>query len=197
MKRLDIPQGEREWFEARKGIPTASEFYKIVTPKTGALSAQATGYIAELIDEIVHPDTEEMFRSYWMERGRIMEEEAANWYEFRYDVPLEKIGIILNHGAGYSPDRAIGLKGAVEFKCPKPTTHVKWMLNGGPLDDHRPQVHGGLIIGELEWIDLVSYCPGYKTIVVRVTPNDYTVKVEKALDSFLMQYEEAKVKVLQ
>ena len=80
---------------------------------------------------------------------------------------------------------------------PKPTTHVKWMLNGGPLDDHRPQVHAGLIISELEWIDLVSYCPGYKQIVIRVTPDEYTAKVEKALDAFLMQYEEAKVKVLQ
>ena len=35
---LDVEQGSRAWIEARLGIPTASEFSRIVTPG-GKLSA--------------------------------------------------------------------------------------------------------------------------------------------------------------
>ena len=195
MQRLDIEQGSIEWIEARRGIPTASEFGRFVTPKRGDLSAQAEGYMADLIVETIDFDPEEQFRSYWMDRGLILEPEAADWYEFRYDTPLERLGLILNLGAGYSPDRVVGPKGAVEIKCPAPKTHVKWLLDGGLPDEHKPQVHGGLLIGELDWIDFVSYCPKYKPLVIRVTPDEYTTKVEAALNSFLEKYEAAKQRI--
>lgn len=195
MQRLDIEQGSVEWFEARRGIPTASEFGRIITAKRGDLSAQADSYIADLIVETIEYDPEDRFRSYWMDRGRLLEPEAADWYEFRFDTPLERLGLILNLGAGYSPDRVVGLKGAVEIKCPAPKTHVKWLLDGGLPDEHRPQVHGGLAIGELDWIDFVSYCPKYKPLVIRVTRDLYTVKVESALKAFLQQYKAAQLRI--
>ena len=192
MKRLEVAQGSPEWFEARRGIPTASAFGKIITPARGELSAQSVGYIAELIAETTEDyNPEEQCRSYWMERGREIEPEARDWYAFRYNVEIEEVGIILNHGAGYSPDGLIG-KGAVEFKCPKPSTHVKWLLKGGLPDEHKPQVHGGLYIGDLDWIDFVSYCPGFRKLVVRVTPDKYTQNVAAALRQFNEAYEHAK-----
>lgn len=194
MKRLDCEQGSADWFEARRGIPTASEFGKIITPKRGELSTQSVGYIAELIEQSAPDyDPEELCRSYWMERGREMEPDGADWYEFRYAVELQKVGIILNHDAGYSPDRlVVGQNGAIEIKCPKPSTHIKWLLKGGLPDEHKPQVHGGLHIGELDWIDFVSYCPGYRKLVVRVTPDTYTQNVAAALRAFNDAYEQAK-----
>ena len=88
MQVLDIEQGSPEWFEARKGLPTASCFSKIITPKTGKLSASVDAYIAELIAE-TKEDTTEQIRSYWMERGRLLEGEARAWYEFETDDDVE------------------------------------------------------------------------------------------------------------
>jgi hypothetical protein len=42
MKIHNCTQGTEEWRKLRAGIPTASEFHKIITPKTGQLSKQAT-----------------------------------------------------------------------------------------------------------------------------------------------------------
>lgn len=189
---LNIEQGEPEWFEARRGIPTASAFGKIITPTRGELSTQSVGYIAELIAETLDYDPEEQCRSYWMDRGREIEPEARDWYAFRYNVEIQQVGIILNHGAGYSPDGLIDPNGAVEFKCPKPSTHVKWLLKGGLPNEHKPQVHSGLHIGELDWIDFVSYCPGFRPLVVRVTPDTYTKNVAAALRAFNEAYEHSK-----
>ena len=48
MIELPCQQGSVEWFEARLGIPTASEFSRIVTP-TGKLSASRHAYMGELL----------------------------------------------------------------------------------------------------------------------------------------------------
>lgn len=194
MKRLDIEQRSPEWYQARSGIPTASEFGRFITPKRGDLSAQATGYIADLIVETVEGSSEGM-SSYYMDRGSLLEDEARSWYEFKYGCEIEQTGLILNKGAGWSPDGLV-CPGAIEIKCPKPSTHVTWLLDGGLPDAHRPQCHGALYVGELEWLDFVSYCPGYKTLVVKITPDDYTTKVATALSKFLERLDEAKSRIL-
>ena len=49
---LNCEQGSREWIEARLGIPTASQFSRIVTPTGQAIKAR-DGYLAELLCEWV------------------------------------------------------------------------------------------------------------------------------------------------
>ena len=48
---LDVEQGSRAWIEARLGIPTASEFSRIVTPG-GKLSASRDEYAGKLISRM-------------------------------------------------------------------------------------------------------------------------------------------------
>ena len=50
MIALDLQQGSAEWVKARLGIPTASQFSRIIT-STGKLSGQADGYMHELLAE--------------------------------------------------------------------------------------------------------------------------------------------------
>lgn len=195
MERIDCEQGSREWIQARLGIPTVSEFYRFITPAKGNLSEQATGYVADLITE-AQEGPNEHFQSRWMQRGSMLEGDAIDWYAFRYDCEPERCGLILNKGAGWSPDSLIGEAGALEVKCPKPSTHVKWLLNGGLPTKHKPQCHGALIVGEREWIDFLSYCPGYKPLLVRIASDDYTAKVGAAMTEFLLAYKEARDKVL-
>mgnify|MGYP002740709099 CR=1 FL=1 len=47
---LDCEQGSDAWRQARLGIPTASQYKRIMT-NSGAASEQATAYLAELIAE--------------------------------------------------------------------------------------------------------------------------------------------------
>ena len=51
MIHLDVLQGSIEWQDARLGIPTASRFKDILTPKTLKPSAQSKGYLHELVAE--------------------------------------------------------------------------------------------------------------------------------------------------
>lgn len=192
---LDCPQGEPEWFEHRRGIPTASCASKIITPRTGKLSASVDTYIAELIAEIAE-GTEEITRSYWMERGILYEQEARDWYEFHTGAEVRQVGIVLNHGAGWSPDGLVGDDGGIEIKCPKSSTHIKYLLAGELPDEYRPQVHAGMWIGEREYIDFVSYHPMYNPLLIRVLSDDYTLKVGAALAEFSERFEDAKRRIL-
>lgn len=195
MKRLDCAQGSEEWFEARLGIPTVSEFGRFITPARGDHSKQSDGYIADLIVESVE-GAGERISSYWMDRGTFLEDEARSFYEFETDQDVTQVGLILNKGAGWSPDGEVGADGALEIKCPKASTHVKWLLSGGLPNEHWPQVYGAIVVGEKKWADFLSYCPGYKPLLVRVEPCDYSAKVEMALGKFLQDLAEAKAKVL-
>lgn len=194
MQRLDLEQGSQEWLEARLGIPTVSEFSRFITPAKGDFSTQCDGYVADLIVEKKEGITER-FKSHWMEHGTLTEPDARLWYTFDTGSAVEECGLILNKGAGWSPDGLVAPGGAIEVKCPKSQTHVKWIMKGGLPNEHKPQCHGALVVGELEWVDFISYCEGYKPLIVRVYRDEYTVKVEAALKRFLDYYEESKYKV--
>jgi len=200
---LDMEQGSPEWFEARRGIPTASEFPKIITAKTGKLSTQCIDYISKLIVEVVEPDNDDdSFSNAWMDRGKFLEDEARDWYAFQNDIPVKEVGIILNDAktAGVSPDGMVEtvteMTGLLEIKCPKASTHVRYLLDGTLPDIYRQQVHGALEISQLDFVDFVSYHPNYAPLVVRVKPDDYTLKVGAALEEFLEKYETAKAKII-
>lgn len=195
---LDIEQGTDEWLEARRGIPTASAFSKIVTPKTGKMSATASKYIAELIAETVEPDND-FQGNQWTERGHLLEPEARAWYEFETGNEVTQMGMILrdDKSVGVSPDGLIGDIGMLEIKCPKPSTHVRWLMDGVLPDEHKPQCHAALAIAERGWLDFASYCPGFKPLLVRVYPDEYTESLARVLDEFIKQLNEAKQAVLQ
>ncbi len=195
MERIDVEQLTDSWFEAKAGIPSVSRFADFITPAKGDYSKSAVRYIARLIRETVSGPVHG-YTSEAMMHGIVTEAEARAWYELKYDCDVEQVGLILNKGAAWSPDGRVAPKGAIEIKCPEPETHIMWLLNGGLPVEHKPQCHGALLIGELDWLDFVSYCPGYRSLVIRVVPNDYTAKVEKALAQFLEQYAAAKQKVL-
>ena len=80
MITVDCIQGEPEWFMARLGIPTASEFGKIITPAKMEPSRSADTYINKLVAEWLRGKPDESFQSDWMKRGLAVEEEARDFY---------------------------------------------------------------------------------------------------------------------
>lgn len=197
MRILDCPQHSPEWYAARLGVPTASEFGSIITPKKREYAAAAQTYIDRLIDECVRPDAERSWGgNRHTERGNELEPEARDLYAFERNVIPQQVGFILNDAgtAGCSPDSIIKVTnpGGLEIKCPDGPTHVRWLRAGGLPDDHKAQVHGSLIVTGYDWWDFLSYCPPYPSILVRVTRDDFTTTLEGYLQRFITEYAAAR-----
>lgn len=184
------------WYWLRMGIPTASNFDRIITPARGALSTGIDGYIAELIAELATgiPVGVESYTSRSMEHGIDTEAEARGWYGFDTGHDVEEVGFITTDDGhfGCSPDGLVGDDGGLELKCPEAKTHVGYMLdNAALLAAYKCQVHGSLVVTGRSWWDIVSYCRNMEPVVVRVEPDDFTSKMSVALSEFRIRFEEA------
>lgn len=195
----DFEQGSPEWYEARRGVATASDFGSIITPKTGEYSAGRHELMFSLIDQVVRPEVDESFGgNRYTERGKELEPEAFRYYEAFYaTAPMSKVGFIYNPelDAGCSPDGAVGDKGGIEIKCPDGKTHIRYLVNGTLPDEYKAQVHGNIAVSRRAWWDFVSYCPGYRPLVVRVVRNEYTAKLELLLKKFSQERLELMAKI--
>lgn len=199
MQAFDFTQYSPEWFAARRGIPTASEFSSILTPKTMKLAAAHETYIHRLIGDIFDPmyGQVEEYASAAMRRGLAFEPESRAYYELHTGLDTQAIGFALTDDGrfGCSPDALVGKRGLLELKNPSAHTHVAWLLAGVLPDEHKPQVHGELIVTELDWCDFLSYCPGLPPLLVRVFPNDYTAALRGMLELFWEKYQAALSKI--
>lgn len=161
----DLEQGSAAWFQIRAGIPTASNFSAVLAKGEGKTRRS---YMCRLAAEIVTGEPGETFTTAAMDRGKVMEAEARQLYEFVHDAPLRQVGFVLNDGVGWSPDSLIGDNGGVEIKSQRADLLVETLLKDEFPPEHKAQVQGGLWVGERDWIDLVVYWPKMPLFVKRV-----------------------------
>lgn len=188
----DVQQGTTAWEALRLGIPTASEFHRIVTP-SGAKSKSAEMYRLELLAERLTGRTEDSFSSGWMERGKELEAEAASFYELQLGADLQKIGFITNDAGavGASPDRFAGERGQVEIKVCKPAVHVGYLLqDSAAYADHKVQIQGQLWISGRDWNDLVPYNPHLPFVIHRIERDEkFIAKMAELIEEFSIELE--------
>jgi hypothetical protein len=186
VKIYRMKQGSQEWQMARCGIPTGSNFEKILTP-TGKRSKQAEGYLRHLIAEMVMGLPLDSPKTSWMERGIEMEGEAVCYYEMMRDCAVDEIGFITNDAGTYgaSPDRLIGDDGLLEIKCPSPQVHVGYMLYSDVDADYRVQLMGQMLVAERDWTDICSYHPALPPVIVRVERDEpYIALLRESVEEF-------------
>ena len=187
---LDCEQGSEEWLAARLGIPTATGFENIVTA-TGEKSASYIKYMAELIEESIlgGGDT---FKSGFMERGNQLEPQARAAYEFLTGNDVIQVGgVYLNEDREVmvSPDGLIpSLKKGLEIKCPKMSTHIRYLLEGGVPAEYVIQVQANLWVTGYETWDFVSYCPEYQKQTLYLFTAARDEKLMKAFDEHIPQF---------
>lgn len=186
MITLDIKQGSPEWHFARLGIPTASQFGRIVSTSTRKPLAGAKTYMHELLAEwlIGIPNSVEA-RGY-MERGNNMEQWAVTYYELQRNVTTVKAGVCMRDDklVACSPDRLVGSDGGLEIKCPSASKHVANMLEMG--DEYFAQVQGNMWITGRQWWDLVSYHPEIPPVILRIERDEeYIGALSVAMTKFL------------
>lgn len=197
MKHLDVVQGSKEWFQARLGIPTASEFDKILTPGKLTLSSQADKYLNRLLAEwALQTQFLEMETKSWaMDRGIELEQEADDYYAFATNLGPRPCGFCLTDDGlvGCSPDRLVADDGLIEIKCPLPPTHMGYLRAGTLPDAYRLQVQGELFVTGRAWADFLSYCPQLPPLLIRIEPDPRVhAALGEALGQFCHELEQAK-----
>ena len=186
MEVFHFEQRSPEWYAARAGVPTASEFATVMAKgKAGAPSKTRQTYMMKLAGEVLTGEPMENYSNHHMERGRLLEAEARDFYAFMTGDDLELIGFIKNGQKGASPDALIGEAGLLEIKTKLPHLLIGLILKDASPPEHVAQCQGQLWVAEREWVDLVCYWPRMPFFVKRLhRDEEYIAKLAKEVDRF-------------
>jgi len=190
MKIIDCVQGSPEWFAARCGIPTASNFDKIITID-GKPSKQREKYLYRLAGERITQKPEASYQNESMARGVEMEAEARTLYELMTGKTVGIVGVCSQGNYSASPDGLVNGDGLLEIKCPLLSTHVSYLLQNELPSEYFQQVQGQLFVTERKYCDFMSYYPAIKPFIITVKPDKKFHKALKTeLDLFCKELEE-------
>ena len=208
MKLIDCAQGSSEWHNLRLGRPTASQYFRIITPGRMEFAKGADTYAHELLVDLLLGFSETLWdpREKWRQlaehlgaygsfsqRGEALEAEARAWYSFERDLEVEQPGFILrdDEKTGGSPDGFVPTGdsdgvGGVEIKCRKPGNHIGLLL--GHADPASwTQVQGYMWITDAEWWDVLAYHGGkLPPVLIREYRDDEKIgKLAECVERFL------------
>lgn len=188
MKEFSVEQGSPDWLGLRLGIATASNFGKILTPKTRKFSTQARRYAIYLVAEkLLNMSLGTSDYNEHVTTGRMREPEAAAMFAAITDLPLGPVGFLTTDdmSAGATPDRRIvGQSAYLEIKSPAPWTHLGYLVDGFG-DEYVAQVQGQIYIGEADYNYRFSYHPAMPPVIDRVNRDDgFIADLRAALDQF-------------
>lgn len=188
-KIINCEQGSDQWFKARHGVITASNFDKIVT-KTGKISSKWEDHVNNAVAERLIGGKDEGFQSDAMIRGQSLEYDALNFFNYTHSFKFQKTGFlraVKNETElcyGCSPD-GIDLKEEIglEMKCPLAHTHINYLIKGKMPPEYFHQVQGALLVtGFKKWI-FASYHPQMPCLVIEISRDEeYICKLKKQLE---------------
>ncbi|MBZ5875239.1 lambda exonuclease family protein [Chromohalobacter israelensis] len=201
MQILSLEQGTPEWLAARLGIVTMSELKTLLVKGKGpaGFGTGALSYMHQLIGERITGEPSDAFQgNAHTQRGHELEPVARELYgEATGNTQLEQVGIILNHGAGYSPDSLVGSDGLIEVKTKLPKYQIELLLADELPHEHVAQCQGGLWVSEREWIDFVSYWPGMPLFVKRAYRDEALIKtIAERVEAFYEEMERRMAQVM-
>lgn len=154
----NMEQKSPEWFEAKKGLLSASKANCIRSNGSGLktygkmLALEELGYSS---NNVYTPD---------MQRGDLLEPIARKAYEFETGDNVIEVGGITNSkypGVWISPDGLISDCGGCESKARNDEKHFD-LWTGGESEIPYDQIQMSLLISERKWWDFISYNPNFK-----------------------------------
>jgi len=201
VKIIDCEQRSPEWHTIRLGIPTASNFHRILTA-IGKISAQREDYLYQLVTERIIgqdvlsiPETISSVITDGVER----EEESRLIYAMHTESVVQQVGFCLSDCGRYgcSPDGLIGDDGLVELKNPTAKTAVKYLHDKQAMvKTYFVQVQGQLLVTNRAWCDLFCYYPGLQPVLVKVARDeDYIATLKVEIERFCEELDDATLNV--
>ena len=173
----NLEQRSDQWYEARRGIVTASTVGQLITPSTLKIAAddKSRALVYQLEAERITWHVEPTFTTEAMWRGIEDEPLARDLYSEKY-APVTEVGFMVRDDwgfrIGFSPDGLVGDDGLIEVKSRDPKGHLRTILDGQVPSFHIAQCQAGLLVSGRQWIDYISYCGGMPMWVHRVWPDE-------------------------
>jgi hypothetical protein len=192
-----VEQGSDAWKKLRAGKVTASRVSDVCAKiKSGAWGASRANYLAELVLERLTGKPVEGFVSQDMLTGTLREPDARAEYELRHRCEVMQIGFV-DHPtipmSGASADGFVGDVGLVEFKAPKPATHLSYLRARVVPTEYVPQIMWNFACNPgREWCDFTSFNPEFPEEMVlftkRIERDDTRIReLESIVSEFLAE----------
>lgn len=206
----DVQQGSLAWHQLRSGIPTASNFHLIITPKTKKMSQSRWKYACRLIAERLlnwQPDSIDHLKV--IEAGKENEPLAIKSFEFITNTVTRPVGFVTTNDGrfGASPDRVLDCGGIgdppptsvsriAEVKGPTIPIQMERLLSPHILEmDPSANVHGGadyicqvqgqLFVSEAEKDLFYSFAPRMPDFMQETTRDEVFIRsLIPALEQF-------------
>lgn len=190
----DVPQGTPGWHKLRAGIPTASEFKKLVT-SYGAPSESIDGYARTLAcEKWAGYNIDGFGGNRATERGKEMEDLARGDYQFKMQVGTRQVGFCTDNLRQYgcSPDDFVGDSGSVEYKCMTADRHIDAVLHyqayGAIPTEYYAQPQGVMFVTKRKYCDLVLYHPELPGLIIRQYPDkDFVRELRRQLKNVIVK----------
>lgn len=192
-------QRSEAWFEARLGKATASRCSDILAKIKSGEASTRRNYRIQLVCERITQTLTDHITTRDMEWGTEQEPFARAAYEAHTGNFVDECGAIPHKTIemfAASPDGLVGKDGLIEIKCPRPATHIEWLLDGRVPTQHKPQMIAQISCTGRKWVDFVSFDPRMpehlRLFVVRFTPSPKEIEeVESQVSTFLAEVEES------
>lgn len=175
-----VKQGTDEWKALKCGKFSASRASDLMAKgKGGQPSATRANLIAGLACERMTGQFIESYHNGVMDRGNVVEAEAADAYAVARMAALSECGWIAHPtipNVGCSPDRLVDDDGLLEAKCPSSMSrHMAALREGAHAKEHWLQAQFQLWCSGRAWCDVVSYDPRWRPAlrlaITRVFPD--------------------------
>lgn len=193
---INAEQRSAEWFQARAGRLTGSVAADMLaTIKSGEAAARRDLRMRLVCERLTGQPQEEAFVNAAMQRGIDMEPKAFAAYEALTGIVAVRSGFLSHNTlmAGCSLDGHIGnFEGLFECKCPKSSTHLRYLREAVIPRDYLPQITHNLFITGAQWCDFLSFDdrfpPEMQTFYIRAWAKDLDLEdYEKKALAFLAE----------
>jgi len=193
VKIVECVQYSPEWWQARAGVPTVSQFAKVATKK-GIASESRRGYINQLaVEYITGKPAGSTFMSYAMKRGHEEEGKARSLFAYINDIDVIQTGLIFpdeQRRYGASPDGLL-VNSGLEIYCPESPVAVECFLHPEKaldLSGKYQQIQGSLLISEYDFWNFMVYYDGLDPLIMEIPRDEkYIDKLRKELDDFVLE----------
>lgn len=194
MNHIIAAQRSPEWFAARLGIATASNFSKVLATIKSGEAAERRNYRIKLALERITGKQEDVFQNDAMKNGTEREPAARIAYEVATGNLAEEFGFCLHDTleCGASPDGLIDAVKGLEIKCPTPGKHFEYLRQKAEPTEYTAQIQGCMWITDRQEWDFVSFCPEFPEnaqLIVRTIKRDqaYIDKLAEAVEAFMIE----------
>ena len=155
-----IEQNTEEWFQLRMGKITSSNYGKVMAHIGKPFGNPALEYAMRVAIETRTNVAIETFNNEWMERGKLLEDDARAVYETEKFCDVLPGGFAEQGRYGASADGQTD-GGLIEIKSVKYNTHFQRLIKGGYDTAYQWQIRGQMWLYDVAWCDFVSYCPDF------------------------------------